>query len=151
MGGRRDFIKKLGVASIGVPLLLNDVQMQAMTSLMQINGAVEDRILILVRLNGGNDGLNTIIPLDQYANLTVQRSNVLISEKDILDITPTIGLHPSMTGMQNMFNDGKLGIIHSVGCPEQNRSHFRSMDIWSSGLIDAPATTGWLGRKLSSD
>lgn len=148
---RRDFIKKIGIASVGVPLLLNDVQMQAMTSMLQIDGAAEDRILILVRLNGGNDGLNTIIPLDQYANLTIQRSNILIPENQILNISPNLGLHPSMTGMQNMYNDGKLGIIQSVGYPEQNRSHFRSMDIWSSGLIDSPPNTGWLGRKLSND
>ena len=148
---RRDFIKKLGVASVGVPLLFQGLQVQAMTSMMQIDAQAEDRILVLVRLNGGNDGLNTVIPIDQFANLTMQRSNILLPEESILNVTDSIGLHPVMTGMQGMFNDGKLGIIQGVGYPEQNRSHFRSMDIWSSGLIDAPATTGWLGRKLSGD
>lgn len=148
---RRDFIKKLGVASVGVPLLFQGLQVQAMTSMLHIDAQAEDRVLVLVRLNGGNDGLNTVVPLGQYANLMLQRPDVILPEKSLLNVTSEIGFHPVMTGMQNMFNDGKLGIIHSVGYPEQNRSHFRSMDIWSSGLIDAPATTGWLGRKLSSD
>jgi uncharacterized protein (DUF1501 family) len=76
---------------------------------------------------------------------------VLIPETSVLPLTTEVGLHPVMTGMQNMWNDGKLGIIQNVGYPEQNRSHFRSMDIWSSGLIDAPATTGWLGRAFDQD
>ena len=148
---RREFIKKIGVASVGVPLLFHDLQVQAMTSMLNISSQAEDRVLVLVRLNGGNDGLNTIIPITQYANLTIQRPNVIIPESSILDLNGSIGMHPVMTGMRDMYQDGKLGVIHSVGYPEQNRSHFRSMDIWSSGLIDAPATTGWLGRKLQND
>jgi uncharacterized protein (DUF1501 family) len=102
-------------------------------------------------MNGGNDGLSTVIPLDQYDNLVIQRSNVLIPENQLLNITPTNALHPSMTGMQGMFNDGKLSIIQNVGYPEQNRSHFRSMDIWTSGLIDNQASTGWLGRHMDQE
>ena len=116
--------------------------------LFGVDRSAEDRILIIIRLNGGNDGLNTIIPRDQYANLTIQRQNVLIPETSVLPLTTDVGLHPVMTGIQGLYNDGKLGIIQNVGYPEQNRSHFRSMDIWSSGLIDGPPTTGWLGRHL---
>ena len=148
---RREFIKKIGVASIGAPLLLQGLQVQAMTSMVHVDPQAEDRVLVLVRLNGGNDGLNSVIPIDQYANLLVQRPNIILQESSILNVTATIGLHPTMTGMESMFYDGKLGVIQSVGYPVQNRSHFRSTDIWSSGLIDAPATTGWLGRKLQSD
>lgn len=53
-----------------------------------------------------------------------------------------------MSGMHNMFNNGKLSILQNVGYPEQNRSHFRSMDIWSTGMMDVNATSGWLGRHL---
>ncbi len=148
---RRDFIKSMGMAAVGAPLLLSDYQVQAMNSFLNIDSDAEGRVLVLIRLNGGNDGLNTVIPIDQYANLVLQRNNVIIPEPSILPVTDSIGFHPSMGGMQSMFNSGTLGIIQNVGYPEQNRSHFRSMDIWSSGLIDAPATTGWLGRKLQTD
>lgn len=148
---RRDFIKNMGMAAVGAPLLLSDFQVQAMSSFLNIDSAAEGRVLVLIRLNGGNDGLNTVIPIDQYANLVIQRNNVIIPESSILSVTDDIGFHPNMGGMQNMFNSGTLGIIQNVGYPEQNRSHFRSMDIWSSGLIDAPATTGWMGRKLQTD
>ena len=111
----------------------------------------EDRVLVLIRLNGGNDGLNMVIPKDGYDNLANLRSNVIVPEASILDLTDTLGLHPIMTGMKNMFDDGKLGIVQNVGYPEQNRSHFRSMDIWNSGMMDPQANTGWLGRAMDND
>ncbi len=148
---RRDFLKNIGMAAIGVPFLLNDLKVQAMNSFLSVSTQAEDRVLILIRLNGGNDGLNTVIPIDQMGNLSIQRPNILIPETSILKVSNTIGFHPSMMGMQNMFNNGNLGIIQNVGYPEQNRSHFRSMDIWSSGLINEPAITGWLGRKFQID
>jgi len=108
-----------------------------------------ERILVLVQLNGGNDGLNTVIPLDQYSNLFRVRQNIIIPEKRILPVADTIGFHPSMTGLKRVYDEGKLGIIQDVGYPNQNRSHFRSMEIWSSA---SPAeqrwTTGWAGRHL---
>ena len=152
---RRDFVKSLAIASAGAPILMNELKIQALgKELFQISDMADDRVLVIIRLNGGNDGLNTVIPRDQYANLTIQRtnggSNVLIPETSVLTLTNEVGLHPVMTGMQGMYNDGKLGIIQNVGYPEQNRSHFRSMDIWSSGLISAPASTGWLGRNFDN-
>lgn len=148
---RRNFVKSIALASAGVPVLLNEMKFQSIgKKLFNVAKSAEDRVLVIIRLNGGNDGLNTVIPRDQYANLTIQRSNVLIPEASVLPLTNEVGFHPVMTGMQQMFNSGKLGIIQNVGYPEQNRSHFRSMDIWSSGLIDAPATTGWLGRDFDN-
>ena len=149
---RRNFVKSLALASAGTPILLNEMKLQSIgKKLFKVSSSAEDRVLVIIRLNGGNDGLNTVIPRDQYANLTIQRSNILIPEGVVLPITAEVGFHPVMTGMQGMYNDGKLGIIQNVGYPEQNRSHFRSMDIWSSGLIDNPATTGWLGRQFDED
>ena len=146
---RRNFVKSLAIVSAGTPILLNDMKFQAIgKKLFDISNNADDRVLVIIRLNGGNDGINTVIPRDQYANLTIQRNNVLIPETSVLPLTTEVGLHPVLTGMQNMYNNGKLGIIQNVGYPEQNRSHFRSMDIWSSGLIDNPANTGWLGRRL---
>ncbi|PHR33727.1 MAG: hypothetical protein COA38_04755 [Fluviicola sp.] len=149
---RRDFVRSLALVSAGTPVLLNDMKVQSIgKKLFSIAKSNEDRILVIIRMNGGNDGLNTVIPRDQYSNLTIQRSNVLIPENDVLELTTEVGLHPKMTGMKAMYDSGSLGIIQNVGYPEQNRSHFRSMDIWSSGLIDSQADTGWLGRFLDGE
>ena len=144
---RRKFIKNVSLAAAASSLAFDDLIAQTFTKFDSLsNFRYGERVLIIVRLNGGNDGLNTVIPISQYANLGIQRSNILIPQSDVLNLTNDVGLHPEMTGMESMFNDGKLSIIHNVGYPDQNRSHFRSMDIWTSGLIDSPATTGWFGR-----
>lgn len=148
---RRDFVKNVSLASMAVPFTLKGMNFQASGKpLFTPSKSAEDRVLVIIRLSGGNDGLNTVIPLDFYDNLQIQRSNIIIPENQILNVNSTIGFHPAMTGMKNMFNDGKLAIVQNVGYPEQNRSHFRSMDIWNSGLIDQNATTGWVGRHLDS-
>lgn len=149
---RRDFVKNMAIASAGTPILLNNIKLQSLgQKLFDVSKSAEDRVLVIIRLNGGNDGLNTVIPRDQYSNLTIQRSNVLIPETSVLPLTAEVGLHPVMTGMQGMYNNGKLAVIQNVGYPEQNRSHFRSMDIWTSGLIDNDPSTGWLGRYFQND
>jgi len=148
---RRNFVKSMALASVGTPILLNEMKFQSIAKqLFNVSKSAEDRVLVIIRLNGGNDGLNTVIPLDQYSNLNTQRNNILIPEASVLSLTPETGLHPVMTGMKGMFDSGKLGVIQNVGYPTQNRSHFRSMDIWSSGLINSNATTGWLGRDFDN-
>ncbi len=110
-----------------------------------------DHVLVLIQLNGGNDGLNTVLALDQYGNLSNARSNILIPESDALPLEgyDATGLHPAMTGMQTLFNEGKLQIIQGVGYPQQNYSHFRSTDIWMTGSdADENLTSGWAGRYL---
>lgn len=126
-------------------------QGSALSSLLAANSDKSDNVLVIIQLGGGNDGLNTLIPLDQYSNLSKVRANVLIPENKTLklnNITAT-GLHPSMTGLQGLFNDGKANFVQSVGYPNQNFSHFRSTDIWLSGseahLVEH---TGWMGRYL---
>jgi uncharacterized protein (DUF1501 family) len=128
---------------------LKDFKFGAITKqLFKVSRNAEDRVLILIRLNGGNDGLSTLVPLDMYDNLVIQRPDILIPENQLITLNATNAMHPVMTGMANLFNDGKLSVIQNVGYPEQNRSHFRSMDIWSTGLMDPAGTTGWLGRHL---
>lgn len=144
---RRSFVKNVGLASVAMPVVIKNIKYQPIQKkLFNYSKSAEDRVLVIIRLNGGNDGLNTVIPLDQYDNLVIQRSNVLIPEPQVLGLTPSVGLHPAMVGMKNMFDDGKLGIIQNVGYPDQNRSHFRSMDIWSSGVVNTIENRGWLGR-----
>lgn len=149
---RRNFVQSVALSSIGVPLVLKNFKFGAVTeNLFETSKSAEDRVLVIIRLNGGNDGLNTLVPLDQYSNLSIQRSNILIPQNQLLTITPTNALHPSMSGMRDMFNNERLSIIQNVGYPEQNRSHFRSMDIWTSGMLDPNATRGWLGRYLDQE
>ncbi|MEL6143408.1 MAG: DUF1501 domain-containing protein, partial [Bacteroidota bacterium] len=110
--------------------------------------------LVLVQLTGGNDGLNTLIPLDQYANLTTVRPNIILPESSLLSLSgfDTQALHPSLTGFQQLHEDGRLGVVQAVAYPNQNRSHFRSTDIWTSAS-DAQdiVTSGWLGRHFTAD
>ena len=148
---RRNFVKNISLASVAAPFILNDINFQAISKkLFGFSKSAEDRVLVMIRLNGGNDGLNTVIPIDQYDNLVIQRSNIILPEASILPITSTVGLHPIMTGMKSMFDAGKLSIIQNVGYPEQNRSHFRSMDIWSTGSLDISETRGWIGRDFDN-
>ncbi len=149
---RRQFVKNATLASVAAPMVINDMKMQAVSKkLFGYSKMAEDRVLVIIRLNGGNDGLNMVIPRDQYANLVIQRPDILIPEPQILPITPEVGFHHEMGGMKNLFDNGKLAIVQNVGYPEQNRSHFRSMDIWSTGAMDPQTTTGWLGRAMDND
>lgn len=145
---RRSFLKTTGSA-LTLPILVNGLPVSALTRPMSLNNIDEenDRALVLVQLNGGCDGLNTIIPLDQYSALSQVRGNILLPENKVLSMTDTTGLHPAMNGMQDLFLDGKMNIVQSVGYPNQNRSHFRSKDIWMSGSpADEFWSTGWIGR-----
>ncbi len=146
----------MGATALSAPFLLNGVGLSAMPKPWFFTGLNDDndRVLVLIRLNGGNDGLNTLIPLDQYGNLHNARANILIPENKILGITDTLGLHPSMSGIRSMFDSGKVGIVQSVGYPNQNRSHFKSIQIWNTGQPEqaeqGSGMTGWLGRNLDS-
>ncbi|GAB3934554.1 DUF1501 domain-containing protein [Larkinella terrae] len=114
-----------------------------------------DRVLVIIQLQGGNDGLNTVIPLDQmnlYSSASF-RGNIAIPEAKALKLKyyPETGLHPAMTGMQQLFNEGKLSIVQGVSYPSPNFSHFRASDIWMTGTdADKTATSGWTGRYLDS-
>ena len=149
---RRSFIKNLSLASLSLPFISNGFGMQAITKkLFGSSKNAEDRVLIIIRLNGGNDGLNMIIPIDQYDNLMIQRPNIILPQNQILSLTNSVGIHPIMTGMKTMFEQGKLTVVQNVGYPEQNRSHFRSSDIWASGSLDINQTSGWMGRYFESE
>lgn len=113
-----------------------------------------DRVLVLVQLAGGNDGLNTVIPIDKYSILSNARNNILIPANKVLPLSGVnaTGLHPAMTHLQKLYNNGKLNIVQNVGYPDQNFSHFRSTDIWMSGSdANQVLNTGWQGRYLSNE
>ena len=143
---RRSFIKRS--SAVTLPLVLGGVKVEALNNpFFNAFNVEDDRVLVLIQLNGGNDGLNMVIPKDQYSNLAQVRSNIIIPENQILNLTDTVGLHPVMGELKNVFDNGKLNIVQSAGYPNQNRSHFRSTDIWSTGSsAEEIWTKGWLGR-----
>lgn len=150
---RRKFLKAAGTV-VSLPILLNGFRLSAMSrhSIFRTLNNETDRVLVIIQLNGGNDGLNMLTPLDQYGRLANARLNILIPEMELLGLSDTsLGFHPQMAGVLNLYDNARLNIIQSVGYPEQNRSHFRSTDIWTSGSpADESWTTGWLGRFFES-
>lgn len=110
-----------------------------------------DRVLVIIQLNGGNDGLNTVIPIDNYDRYINARKNIFIDESKVLRLRghDRLGLHPAMTGMQQLFNEDKLHIVQAVGYAEPNFSHFRATDIWMSASDSKQVlNSGWVGRFL---
>ena len=108
-----------------------------------------DRILVLVELNGGNDGLNTIVP---YTDPTYYRlrPSLAIARDSILQLSPTLGLNPMMEPLMTVWDDDELAIVQGVGYPGPNRSHFRSIEIWETASeANEYLDMGWLARLLS--
>src|SRR6266545_2050681 len=106
----------------------------------------DGKILVVVQLSGGNDGLNMVVP---YADGAYHRARPAIhhEEKTVLKVNDYIGLHPNLGPLKELYDDGRLSIVQGVGYPNPNRSHFRSMDIWHSASPDKDVVTeGWLGR-----
>jgi uncharacterized protein (DUF1501 family) len=104
-----------------------------------------DRVLVVVQLAGGNDGLNMVVPIsnDDYYRV---RPRLAIPKNAALKATDDFGFHPSCAGFKKLFDAGHMAINHAVGYPNHNRSHFRSTDIWMTGDPEKAGTAGWLGR-----
>ncbi|MCY7352441.1 MAG: DUF1501 domain-containing protein [Cytophagaceae bacterium] len=149
---RSEFLRQLGLVTGGVAFGLDGVSGRAfahnpfMLDLAGTNGS----ILVLVQLQGGNDGFNTVVPFEDAAYYQ-KRAIVNIKKAEVLPITDTLGLHPSLAGFKRLYDEDKLCVVNNVGYPSPNRSHFRSTDIWLSGS-DASQylTDGWVGRYLTS-
>ena len=150
---RRDFLSGIGLA-LGGSLLLGNTPVSALTNARlasYLHNAPSDRILLLIQLSGGNDGLNTVIPFnnDIYYN---SRPNLAIPGNTLqaYKLDEDLALHPNMGQLHNRFNDGQLAVMQSVGYPNPNLSHFRSTDIWQTGSSAEEAlSTGWIGRYLA--
>lgn len=147
---RRDFLVTSGLVGMGSMLLGKGASAAVSPSPLMagLNQAETDRVLVLIRLEGGNDGLNTTILRgnSDYYNL---RPNIAVQESGLFALNNEIGLPNSMLDLQSHWSDGNMGIIHSVGYPDQNYSHFRSSDIWASASDSAVVDdTGWMGRFL---
>ncbi|MEQ8791836.1 MAG: DUF1501 domain-containing protein [Pirellulaceae bacterium] len=110
----------------------------------------DDTVLVVVQLTGGNDGLNTVVPIEDDAYYRA-RPRLAVAKSDAIKIDDQFGLHPALTGMAELFKSGELAIVQGVGYPRPNRSHFESMDIWHSCRRKSQARPdGWLGRYLDA-
>lgn len=105
----------------------------------------DNRILVVLELSGGNDGLNTVVPFrnDDYYKL---RPTIGLKEKDLRKIDGDYGLNSNMAGMEKLYKDGRMAIIHGVGYPQPSFSHFNSMAYWHTAEPNSGATYGWVGR-----
>ena len=110
-------------------------------------GNGKDRVLVVLSLSGGNDGLNTLIP---YTNPFYKdyRPTLGIPDDQVLRINDEVGFHPSMTELKGIYDGGTMAVIQGVGYPHPSRSHFRSMDIWHTCEPDKIGEEGWLGRTI---
>ena len=151
---RRDFLKNTG-KGIVIPSIAGHIGAKALgsTPIQNLLNMVSDtdHVLVLIYMNGGNDGLNTVVPLDQMSKLNLARPHVVLPESSLLELNNSeVGLHPSLTGLKDLYDEDRLQIIQSVGYPNQNYSHFRSTDIWMSGSdTDELINSGWTGRYLN--
>lgn len=109
-----------------------------------------NKVTVIIQFSGGNDGLNTVVPVRNdlyYSN----RPKLSIQRTDALALTDEAGLHPSLTAFKELYDDGSLGIFNSVGYPNPDKSHFRSMDIWHTASNSSEYwNTGWVGRYLDA-
>ncbi len=144
---RRQFLNYSALSTI--PMMLNGLKLQAMpfNAFAPFVNPDNDRVLVLIQCNGGYDGLNMVIPTEYYDQLAKVRENILIPKDKIIPIHDKTGFHPAMSPLANLMKDGHLNVIQGVGYPDQNRSHFRSTDIWTSASASNEyVSSGWLGR-----
>lgn len=144
---RRDFLKNTALASGAflIPAFLKPLEALAQSDVTAYKN------LVIIQLSGGNDGLNTIIP---YGNdiYYQKRSTIAINQANITKLNDMMGFNPSLTALKEIYDQGWMSIINSVGYPDPDRSHFRSMDIWQTASDSNQfLTTGWIGRYLDSN
>ncbi|AUD05222.1 DUF1501 domain-containing protein [Spirosoma pollinicola] len=146
---RRNFIKQSAFTTAGtmlIPHFLKAYESQMLGKGPASNG----KILVVVQLSGGNDGLNTVVPYrnDIYYR---ERPTIAIKPEKVLQLNDEIGLHPAMGPLKALYDEGLLTVINNVGYPNPDRSHFRSMDIWQTASdSDKYVNTGWVGRYLDA-
>ena len=153
---RRQFLTN-GLAFVGLGLAMPTFLMRAAQAQADGGGASlppipGGKILVVIEMSGGNDGLNTVIP---YTDLGYAKARPVIGvkESDVIKIGPAAGLHPNLAPLKPLYDRGQLAVITGVGYPNPNRSHFQSMDVWQTGnpTVDVRERTGWLARYFDKD
>jgi uncharacterized protein (DUF1501 family) len=150
---RRQFLRNTGIV---LPSLVGGFSFRAFSADSPVMQSLlaptteTDHVFVIIQLNGGNDGLNMVIPLENFSNYANARENIYIPEDKALKLTDTTGLHPAMTGLETLYKNGQLRVVHSVGYPQPSFSHFRATDIWMSASDSKEVVnTGWAGRYLN--
>ena len=164
---RRNFLKTLPAAGVS-SFFVNGFSMKPFANrkiaeVLSSCDDVEDRVLILIQLKGGNDGMNTIIPFPQYDRYAELRPVIKIPETGPeqfirldtnMPLADQVGLHPVMTGFKDLYDRGWMKVVQAVGYENINQSHFKGTDIWLSGGDGTPENsdihTGWMGRALNA-
>ena len=142
---RKEFLQigSLATASVMLPQFLKAFEKKNMVP-------VGNKVVVVIQFSGGNDGLNTVIPItnDIYYR---ERPRLGITKDKALGLTADVGLNPALEAFKGLYDDGSMAILNSVGYPNPDRSHFRSMDIWHSASDSKDYVyTGWLGRYLDA-
>jgi uncharacterized protein (DUF1501 family) len=160
---RRFFLRNLSLASAGSMLLAGvPVRLMAGNGRLKMAAASgNDNVLIFVQLHGGNDALNTLIPINQYDTYYNYRANIAIPASGSRKFIPVdntlapedqVGLHPDMIGFKELYDQGKASIVQNVGYPDMNMSHFRGRDIvFEGGGATDEYSSGWMGRFLDHE
>jgi len=142
---RREFLQvgALATASLMLPKFLKAFERPMMVP-------QGNKVVVVIQFSGGNDGLNTVIPVQDDIYYT-SRPQLGIAKTNALLLTDDVGLNPALINFKELFDNGSLGILNNVGYPNPDRSHFRSMDIWQSGSSSSDyVSTGWIGRYLDA-
>lgn len=153
---RRSFLQALGIAGSGSMMLgANMLTASAPSPLSAgIAAAETDNILILIRLSGGNDGLSTVIPIEQYDSYANARPNIYIPESKVLKLTDEFGVPSYMSALEPMWGDGQFKAVHGVGYEGQSLSHFTGSDIFANTDLTTTGfsglNTGWMGRHFEN-
>lgn len=153
---RREFLRKSVPAGVMLPGLVSGFNFRAFGSDSDIMKSLllpvteTDHVFVIIQLNGGNDGLNMVVPIENFNNYANARPNIYIPENKLLALNGKAGLHPSMIGMKSMYDNGQLRVVQSVGYPQPSYSHFRATDIWMSASdSNQVVNSGWAGRYLN--
>jgi uncharacterized protein (DUF1501 family) len=153
---RRSFLQALGIAGSGSMMLGSNMLTASAPSPLTaaIANADTDCILILIRLSGGNDGLSTVIPIEQYDTYANARPNIYIPESKILKLTDEFGVPAYMNALEPMWGDGQFKAVHGVGYENQSLSHFTGSDIYANTDLTTTGfdglNTGWMGRHFEN-
>ena len=147
---RRDFIARgmYGLAvGAGLPFVLNRTAATLAAQALEGTSLEKhpNRILVVIELSGGNDGLNTVVPFGDAAYYKA-RPKLGIAEREVIKVADGFGFHPSMVGFERLYKDGALAVVHGCGYEHPSLSHFSSMGYWHTGVPNGGESLGWLGR-----
>ena len=144
---RRTFLQMLGLAGTGTMMLggSNLTAANASPLNMALTSSESDKILLLIRLKGGNDGLNTIVPVYDYDIYAQKRPTLRIPENKLYNLSSDFAIDTSLNSFKSLWGDGKMKVAHGVGYNDYNMSHFSSADVWATGVNPA-ADTGVFGK-----